>query len=104
MGNRRRVQISNKSVLVFELVPDGGLRPGALQVITFIFETCAVHVGENVKWKIDVAECGRNTAQLHDVVFVQSLVVVLEARKAMLPARGPDYGEFRAPQQIVLPR
>ena len=104
MSDRRRIQISDKSVLVFKLVADDSVRPGALQVVALVFEPRAVHVGENVKWKIDVAERGGNAGRLHDVVFVQSLVVVLEASKAMLPTRGPGKGQFRAAQQIVLPR
>src|ERR1700730_18005537 len=95
MGHAK-VQVPHKAVLILEFVSHSGSGPAPLQVVTLIFESSAIDVGDGVEWGIKPA------AGLVDRVHIRAPMVVLETGEAMLPARRARNCEFHAGEQIVL--
>src|SRR5690242_15389731 len=56
-------RIANESVLVLKTVAEGGHRPTAFHILTLVFESRPVDVGQVVKRKsVNIAVDGRNSA------------------------------------------
>ena len=95
---------AGSAVLILELISHGGLRPAPFRVVALVVEAGAVDVSDGVEGSIDLIAEGVHAAGLVDRLDIGAVQRVLEAGEAMLPARRPCDRQFRAGQQVVLPR
>ncbi len=84
--------VAHESILVFELVAEGGVGPGALNVVSLIIESSAIEVVNRLERTIEENKVCEIAAAVGNGVFVLSPVVVFKGYDALLPARGTAQG------------
>ena len=106
MAEGQSSDIADEAVLVFEAIAERSPGPTALPVISLVFDSGAVDIGEIVIWKIKIAEAvwWRDIAAglLHGV-DVGAAVVVFESGESVLPLAA-GVVQFGAGEEVVLVR
>src|SRR5208282_3704628 len=87
---------SNESIFVFEAIPESGVRPGSLGIVSLIFKSGTIDVVVRVRRIVERAVDGTHAGRIAVQVHVSVTVKVVEASETVLPSRRRCHGKFRA--------
>ena len=79
-------EIPDKAIFVFDTVAKGGVGPGALSVVSLIFEANAVDVVDFVGGEVELAEDGTYAIRISVGIQFFVAIAVVEGTRVVLPS------------------